>query len=80
MDEGGIQFYLDYIVVLHDSGAMLEGREGVREQVERKEGGRREERAWVGRIKGVGRSEKMVGRREEKKKRRGYDYSPLMQT
>ena len=69
MDEGGVQFYLDHIVVLHDSGAMLEGSEGVREQVERKEGcgGRREERAWVGRIKGVGRSEKKVGRREIKK-------------
>ena len=65
MDEGGVQFYLDHVVVLHDSGAMLEGREGVREQVERKEGGRREERAWVGRIKGVGRSEKKVGRRED---------------
>ena len=77
MDEGGVQFYLDHIVVLHDSGAMLEGREGVREQVEKKEGGRREERAWVGRIKSVGRSEKKVGRR---RKRRGHDYSPLTQT
>ena len=80
MDEGGVQFYLDHIVVLHDSGAMLEGREGVREQVGRKEGGRREERAWVRRIKGGGRSEKKMGRREEEKKRRGYDYSPLTQT
>ena len=71
MDEGGVQFYLDHIVVLHDSGAMLEGREGVREQVERKEGGRREERAWVGRIKGVGRREKKMERREKKMERNG---------
>ena len=32
MDEGGVQFYLDHVVVLHDSGAMLEGREGVGEE------------------------------------------------
>ena len=68
MDEGGVQFYLDHIVVLHDSGAMLEGREGVREQVEKKEGGRREGRAWVGRIKGVGRREKKMGRNRGEKK------------
>ena len=60
MDEGGVQFYLDHIVVLHDSGAMLGVMEDVREQVERKEGGRREERAWVGR------SEKKMERREER--------------
>ena len=38
MDEGGVQFYLDHVVVVHDSGAMLGGREGVWEQVERKKG------------------------------------------
>ena len=38
MDEGGVQFYLDHVVVVHDSGAMLGGREGVQKRVERKEG------------------------------------------
>ena len=55
MDEGGVQFYLDHIVVLHDSGAMLgEGRvcgnkwrerKGVGEE-ERREHGWGELKVW----------------------------------
>ena len=79
MDEGGVQFYLDHIVVLHDSGAMLEGREGVREQVERKEGKEeRREHGW-GELK-VWEEVRKKWEEGRRKKRRGYDYSPLTQT
>ena len=50
MDKGGVQFYFDDKVVLHNSGAVLGGREGMQEIGERKEGcgeeGRRR-RVWM---------------------------------
>ena len=72
MDEGGVQFYLDHVVVVHDSGAMLGGRRVCgNEWRGRKEG-------CVGK-KGGGEEEgRRGGRREEG--RSGYDYSPSTPT
>ena len=50
MDKGGVQFYFDDKVVLHNSGAVLGGRESMRGIGERKEGCGKEgrgRRVWM---------------------------------
>ena len=75
MDEGGVQFYLDHIVVVYDSGAML----GIRWRVCRNEwkGRKGVRNKWRG-GEGVGEEGRRGGRREER--RSGYDYSPSTPT